>query len=240
MLPALWSGTAVDTGLEAGVWLSIALFVTLIGAVVVATRDRVLVGMARGAQRIVDMIGRGKGPHDLVAQAITQRDLLRDTIRHRRGRAFAATMGQSLAAYLALYVVLLSAGIRPNVIVVLAAFAVANIAGMIPFTPAGLGFVEAGLAGVLSTGGVPYSTALLVTVAYRVVSSWLPALVGLVAFGVVRPGRRARRIDEDQQVVGLEGLRQVAVGSVVAGGLAGRQIVVERAHNDSQVGKLVA
>jgi uncharacterized membrane protein YbhN (UPF0104 family) len=191
-LPGLWSGTAVDAGLEAGVWISIALFVGLVGVVAVATRDRVLIAAARVVQRIVGVIGSGKGPHDLVAQAVAQRDLLRDTLRQRRGRAFAATIGQALAGYLALYMVLPAAGIRPNVIVVLAAFAVANIAGMIPFTPAGLGFVEAGVAGVLSVGGVPYSTALLVAVAYRLVSSWLPALVGFAAFMWSRPRRAIR------------------------------------------------
>jgi uncharacterized protein (TIRG00374 family) len=191
-VPALWSGAQVDSGLEAGVWASIALLVVLVGAVIVATRDRVFIGAARVVQRAADLMDRGHGPHDLVAQAVAQRDLLSDTVRHRLGRTLLATVGQALAGYVALYTVLLAAGLRPNVVVVLAAFAVANIAGMIPFTPAGLGFVEAGLAGVLTVAGVPYSTALVVAVAYRLVSSWLPALVGGGAFMWFRPRRAAR------------------------------------------------
>jgi uncharacterized protein (TIRG00374 family) len=186
-LPALWSGARLDSALEAGVWVSVVLLIVLVGVAVAATRDRVLVGAAHVAQRIVDVVGRGKGPHDLVAQAVLQRDLLRVTVRKRGGRALTASIGQALAGYLALYMVLLAAGLRPNVIVVLAAFAVANIAGMIPFTPAGLGFVEAGLAGVLNLGGVPYSTALIVAIAYRLVSSWLPAIVGCGVFLWCRP-----------------------------------------------------
>lgn len=197
-LPALWSGAHVDSSLEAGVWASIALLLLLVGAVVVATSDRVLIGGARRAQRIVDAIGRGRGPRDLVAQAVAQRDLLRDIVRQRGVRVFTASIGQALAGYLALYAVLLAAGIRPNAIIVLAAFAVANIAGMIPFTPAGLGFVEAGLATVLSIGGVPYSTALVVVVAYRLISSWLPAIVGCGVFLRVR----SRRADEVRSVPG--------------------------------------
>jgi uncharacterized protein (TIRG00374 family) len=192
--PALWSGARVDSGLKAGVWASIALLVVLVGVVAVATRDRVLTAAAHGAQRIVDVIGRGNGPDDLVAQAVAQRDLLRDTVRRHGVRAITATIGQALAGYFALYMVLFAAGLRPNVIVVLAAFAVANIAGMIPVTPAGLGFVEAGLAGVLSLGGVPYATALFVAVAYRLVASWLPAIVGCGVFMRVGRGRRPRPI----------------------------------------------
>jgi len=187
-LPALWIGPEVNAGLEAGLWASIALLVLLVGGVIVATRDRVLIGGARGAQRIVDLIAPGAGPHDLVAQVVGQRDLLRDTVRQRRGRAFSATIGQALAGYLALYTVLLAAGIRANIVVVLAAFAVANVAGMIPFTPAGLGFVEAGLAGVLTVAGVPYATALVVAVAYRLLSSWLPAVVGCGVVFAFRQG----------------------------------------------------
>jgi uncharacterized protein (TIRG00374 family) len=188
-LPALWSGARVDSNLQAGVWVSIALLVVLVGVAVVATRDRVLLGAARAAQRVVDVVGGGRGPHDLVAQVVVQRDLMRLTVRNRGGRVFIASIGQALAGYLALYMVLLAAGIRPNVVVVLVAFAVANIAGMIPFTPSGLGFVEAGLAGVLTVGGVPYSTALVVVVAYRLVSSWLPAIVGCGVFLWFRPRR---------------------------------------------------
>jgi uncharacterized protein (TIRG00374 family) len=186
VLPGLWTGAKVDSTLEAGVWLSVALLVVVVGTVAIAMRDRVLIGLARGAQRIVDVIGRGRGPRDLVHHALTQRDLMYVVVRQRLGRALAATVGQAAAGYLALYLVLAAAGLRPNLIVVLAAFGVANIAGMIPITPAGLGFVEAGLAGVLSMAGVPTATALVVALAYRLISSWLPALVGCLAFVSVR------------------------------------------------------
>ncbi|MEY2463408.1 MAG: putative heme transporter [Acidimicrobiaceae bacterium] len=203
-LPALWSGATVDAGLQAGVWASLALLVVLVGAVVVATRDRVLVATTRLAQRVVDVVGKGKGPQGLVGHALVQRDLLRDTVRRQRGRALALTMGQALGGYLALYLVVVAAGLRPNVVVVVAAFAVANVAGMIPFTPAGLGFVEVGLASVLALGGIPYPTALVVAVAYRLVSSWLPAVIGGGAFLWFRD-RRAMRACSRPNAEGLTG-----------------------------------
>jgi uncharacterized protein (TIRG00374 family) len=199
VLPGLWTGAKVDSSLEAGVWLSVALLVVVIGTVAIAMRDRVLVGMARGAQRLVDVVGRGRGPRDLVHHALVQRDLLCEVVRLRFRRALAVTVGQAVTGYLALYLVLLAAGVRPNPIVVLAAFAVANIAGMIPVTPAGLGFVEAGLAGVLSMAGIPTATALVVALAYRVISSWLPAVAGCGAFlWTRRSGRRASGRERDE------------------------------------------
>ncbi|HEV3225672.1 MAG TPA: flippase-like domain-containing protein, partial [Acidimicrobiales bacterium] len=191
-----------------GVWLSVCLLVLLTAAVIVATRDRVLGRVARAAQRVVDVVGRGRGPRDIVDQAFTQRSLLHTTVRRHWGRAGAAAFGQAFAGYLALYVTLVAAGVRPNVVVVLAAFAVANVAGMIPVTPAGLGFVEAGLAAVLVMGGVTEPVAVVVAIAYRVVSSWLPAAAGGIAFIGARRSRTARHrlVLADQPVDALRGL----------------------------------
>jgi uncharacterized protein (TIRG00374 family) len=53
---------------------------------------------------------------------------------------------------------------------------------MIPITPGGLGFVEAGLVGALTLAGVPAQDALVATLAYRLVSYWLPLPAGLGAY----------------------------------------------------------
>jgi uncharacterized protein (TIRG00374 family) len=74
---------------------------------------------------------------------------------------------------------------------------VAGLLGLIPITPGGLGIVEAGLSGMLILAGVPTALAVLATLAYRVISYWLPALVaGPVAYIMFRirygpPGRGA-------------------------------------------------
>ena len=52
----------------------------------------------------------------------------------------------------------------------------------IPLTPGGLGFVEAGLTGTLALAGVPGGAAVLVSLAYRLVSYWLPLPAGLAAW----------------------------------------------------------
>ena len=68
---------------------------------------------------------------------------------------------------------------RPKLSLVLLAFGVGAVAGMIPITPGGLGFVEAGLVGTLALAGISGDQALLATLAYRIVSYWLPMVAGL-------------------------------------------------------------
>ena len=58
-------------------------------------------------------------------------------------------MGNWLFDYLALLAALTAVGSRPRPSLVLLAYVAAALLGMIPITPGGLGFVEAGLAATL-------------------------------------------------------------------------------------------
>jgi uncharacterized protein (TIRG00374 family) len=67
---------------------------------------------------------------------------------------------------------------------------------MIPITPGGLGFVEAGLTGTLALAGVGAGDAVVAAFAYRLVSFWLPLPFGLAGYllarrryGPTRPSR---------------------------------------------------
>ena len=53
---------------------------------------------------------------------------------------------------------------------------------IIPITPGGIGFVELGLVGFLGLAGVEAGPAILATLAYRLVSYWLPLPVGAGAY----------------------------------------------------------
>ena len=57
---------------------------------------------------------------------------------------------------------------------------------LIPFTPGGLGFVEAGLIGMLTLAGVSAGAAAVATLAYRLVAFWLPIPAGGVAWLLFR------------------------------------------------------
>jgi len=73
-------------------------------------------------------------------------------------------------------------GAEPRLSLVLLAFTAAKILGMVPITPGGLGIVEAGLSGLLALIGVPFATAIIATLGYRIVSYWLSIPVGVVAW----------------------------------------------------------
>jgi uncharacterized protein (TIRG00374 family) len=70
---------------------------------------------------------------------------------------------------------------HPRPSLVLIAFAVAGIIGMIPITPGGLGIVEDGLSGFLVLAGVNSGAAVLATLTYRLASYWFPLMAGPIA-----------------------------------------------------------
>ena len=84
--------------------------------------------------------------------------------------------------YIALLCALRAVGAQPRPSLVLLAYTAAALLALIPLTPGGLGFVEAGLVGTLTLAGVNPSNALVATLAYRLVAFWLPIPVGGVAY----------------------------------------------------------
>jgi uncharacterized protein (TIRG00374 family) len=83
-------------------------------------------------------------------------------------------------------------GAKPQPSLVLLAYTAAAVLALIPLTPGGLGFVEAGLAGTLKLAGVAASDALAATLLYRIVSFWLPLPAAGVAYALFRR-REVRR-----------------------------------------------
>jgi uncharacterized protein (TIRG00374 family) len=73
-----------------------------------------------------------------------------------------------------------------NPALVLLAYVAASALTMIPITPGGLGFVEAGLTGVLALAGVPPDHAVVATLLYRLFSYWAPLPAGVVASALFR------------------------------------------------------
>jgi uncharacterized membrane protein YbhN (UPF0104 family) len=87
---------------------------------------------------------------------------------------------------LALYAALAAFGHSPSVWVVLMAYLVGMIANSIPL-PAGFLAVEGGLVGMLVLFGVrPVSVAIAAVLVYRVISLWVPAIIGSIAFASIR------------------------------------------------------
>jgi len=140
----------------------------------------------RTVQRIARWIRKGDRVEDLPASLLTRRDGVKAAFASRPVIGVLAAVGKWGFDYLALICVLASLDTRPDPGLVLIAYAAASILGMIPLTPGGLGFVEAGLAGFLRLAGVPVGSAAVATLAYRLISYWLPLPIGGVAYLLAR------------------------------------------------------
>jgi uncharacterized protein (TIRG00374 family) len=192
-VPAILGGVAVSRGLVRAAWLGVALFMLLVGGgAVLLLFDRPIAGVARAIQRIHNAVLRRRPPLADLAQRLTaERDTVRRVLGRRWGQAVLRSAGNVLFDYLALLAALVASGARPRPSLVLLAYVGAVILGMIPITPGGLGFVEAGLAATLVLAGVAGPAATLATLAYRLVSYWIPIACGPVAYALFR--RRAAR-----------------------------------------------
>jgi uncharacterized protein (TIRG00374 family) len=146
---------------------------------VVGRLGRTVAGWARRREKYVDLPLRLLRQRDQIAAAFTEHPVA----------AFLATLGKWAFDYLALLCILEALDVRPQRALVLLAYGAAQILSLIPATPGGLGFVEAGLVGLLALAGVDAGTAAVATLGYRLVSYWLPLPAGLVAYVLARRHR---------------------------------------------------
>ncbi|MPZ72187.1 MAG: flippase-like domain-containing protein [Nitriliruptorales bacterium] len=79
----------------------------------------------------------------------------------------------------ALWMVFLGLGAKLEIGVLVLGFGVANLITALPHTPGGLGLVEAGMTGTYVGLGADTAVALAAVLAYRVISFWIPVIVGV-------------------------------------------------------------
>jgi uncharacterized protein (TIRG00374 family) len=84
--------------------------------------------------------------------------------------------------YAALVVALTALGAHARPSEVMMAYAVAQALALIPLTPGGLGFVDAGLTALLVLIGVTADQAVVGTLLYRLMAFWLPIPLGALAW----------------------------------------------------------
>src|SRR4029077_17571583 len=128
------------------------------------THDRALQATARGIQRVRNLLVR-KGPRttDLPERLLVERNEIRHSLGDAWWKALLFALGNWLFDYLALLAAIAATGSPVCPPLVLLAYGASMVLGMIPITPGGLGFVEAGLTGLLALAGVPAGQAALAT-----------------------------------------------------------------------------
>jgi uncharacterized protein (TIRG00374 family) len=195
-LPAILFGLAVSSELLRGAILAAVLAVFLLGGgSVLLTSDRVIRGIGHACDWVLHRVRQNRASSSSMADRLLEsRNVVRRSLSASWKVALPASLGNQLFDFLALEMCLLAVGAHVNLILVLLAFVAASALAMIPITPGGLGFVEAGLTGVLALAGVSAEHAVLATLLYRLFSYWLPLPAGLVAsiwFGRRHPGTTA-------------------------------------------------
>ena len=193
-VPAI-AGGAVDHKLIQATLIGVLVFIGLFAAgVAMLGFDRPLRATGRQVQRVRNRLRRGSAApaRGLPDRLLSERDRILATLGRDWKHALAATVGRWAFDYATLLAALAAVGSSPRPSLVLLAFCAAQVLAQVPFTPGGLGFVEAGLTATLTLAGVSPSDALVATFAYRLFSYWLMMPVGLGALGLHRLTLRRR------------------------------------------------
>ena len=188
-LPAIIGGARVSPSLVTSAYLGIAMLLLLLAAGGLAfAADRPLALIGRGIQRAVNRTVRRRRRKvaGLPQKLLAERDFIRTTIGEHWAAAVFSAAGNIGFDYIALLCALRAIGAQPRPSLVLLAYTAAALLALIPLTPGGLGFVEAGLVGMLTLAGVNPSDALVATLVYRLVSFWFPIPVGGGAYALFR------------------------------------------------------
>jgi uncharacterized membrane protein YbhN (UPF0104 family) len=108
-------------------------------------------------------------------------------LRTRDAMLVAGAIGYWIFDNLVLLATFHAFGVSPPVIIVLMAYLIGQIGGILPL-PGGLGGIDGGLIGTLIVYGVDPAAAAAAVLSYRVVLFWIPIVMGAPAFWFLRRG----------------------------------------------------
>jgi uncharacterized protein (TIRG00374 family) len=181
-LPAILGGVAAPRGLLHAAYIGAGAFVLAVAGGLAAFHwDAPLRAVGRAAARVLR-----RDREELPARLLAQRDRMRGAFGSRWPLAVCGLVGKPGFDYLCLVCCVAAVGSRPSPSLLLLAYAAGSLLGLIPFTPGGLGFVEAGLTGMLVLAGVDANEAVVATLAYRLLAFWLPLPAGGAAWLLYR------------------------------------------------------
>ena len=200
-LPTLLLGAAAPDGLVQTAYLGFGVFVLLAAfGVALMVSDRAVRFIAAVVGVVLRIARRRFDQTELTARLLVERTRVRGQLGRHWVLAVVFSVGKWLLEYVTLTFALAAVGAHPRPSLVLLAYTASALLSMIPVTPGGLGFVEAGLAGTLALAGVPAAQVAVATLAYRLVTYWLPLPVGLGAWVLFR--RHYQRPSDDTLLIG--------------------------------------
>jgi hypothetical protein len=188
VLPVVLFGSPVKKGLaDAAIIGAIGFFLFCGLGALFMTLEAPLRWVGRVFQSARNRILRKRPPlSGLPDRLMEQRDLIRGVLGEQWWQATLLSAGRLAFDYLCLLFSVRAVGAHPRPSLILLAYAVAGIIGLVPITPGGLGIVEASLSGLLVLAGLSGAEAVLATLAYRLASYWLPLMSGPFAYAAFK------------------------------------------------------
>ena len=169
--------------LQLGLVVSLVMALLLVGLGFALLKwDSFVHTVGRAAGRVLHLVRRRVSVSSVAATVTAQRDTVAAAFAGHWIRALAFAAANRMLDYAALVASLYAVGARARPSMVLLAYVIALGLTLIPVTPGGLGFVEAGLTTILVLAGVSTDQAVLGTLLYRLVSFWLPIPIGALAW----------------------------------------------------------
>ncbi len=198
VLPVVLFGAPVSSGLSDAAIVGAIGFVVFVGfGVVVMATDAPLRLAGRAVETVHNRLLKKREPiSGLPQRLLEQRDLIRQVLGQRWLEATLLSAGRLGLDYLALLFCVRAVGSHPRPSLILLAYAVAGVIGLVPITPGGIGIVEASLSGLLLLAGLTGAEAVLATLAYRLLSYWLPMIAGPFAYAVFRHRYGEPKVDD--------------------------------------------
>lgn len=184
-------GVTILPAIIAGIVLLLAIAVSLVPADFTRRIDRTMKG---GNPR------RAKIAHRLATVPATFASGMRtalDLLRHPRegGLALVGSIGFWAANIAILWASFKAFGVTVPLGVIVQGFFIGMIANLVPFAPAGVGAVDAGLIGAFFLFDLPHAEVFAAVLVYRVIAFWLPIPPGIIAFFQLR--RTVTRWEEE-------------------------------------------
>jgi uncharacterized protein (TIRG00374 family) len=193
-LPAILAGSPVSRGLVSTAVVGAVVFLLFAGFAMACLRtDPPLALLGRAIERIRNRVYRRRAPLEgFDDRLLRDRNEIRSALGAGWRKAALLTAARQGFDFGCLLAALRATGGHPRPSLILLAYAVSGVIGLLPLTPGGLGVVEASMSGMLVLAGVSAGRAFLATLAYRVASYWLPLLSGPVAYAMFRRRHQKR------------------------------------------------
>ena len=182
-LPAILGGLQAPHGLLTTAYIGAGAFVLVVCAALASFLwDRPLLVAGRAIDAVLRLFPSRRDTHGSGERLLRQRDALAHAFGSRWPFALCGIVSRPAFDYLGLLCCLAAVGARPDPSLVVLAYSGSMLLALIPFTPGGLGFVEAGLTGLLTLAGTSAHQAVVATLAYRLITFWLPLPLGGIAY----------------------------------------------------------